>query len=278
MVSSSFNSTVIITHIGTATAIIEIDGVKLLTDPYFSPAGTQYDVGVTVLKVSDDPALSLADLPHIDGVLLSHENHDDNLDILGRRILDGRHVLTTQDGAKNLAPRPDIHGLDPWESVTLVLGGKEFTVTGTPCRHIPGQECTGFVVTSKSFGVSSDGLPNAIWFSGDTVYFDELKEIRNHWHVTAAILNLGYAHAPGEILQITQPGRDRADGPIQITMDGNEGARIFRELGADVLVPMHFDSWNHFKQHGKELKGVMEAEGLSDKVCWLAPGIPKRVL
>ncbi|RKK80774.1 hypothetical protein BFJ71_g15822 [Fusarium oxysporum] len=278
MAPSNFKSSITITHIGTATAIIDIDGVRLLTDPYFSPAGTEYDVGVTVLKVSDDPALSLADLPHIDGVLLSHENHDDNLDIFGRRILDGRHVLTTKDGAQNLAPRPDVRGLDPWESVTLQLGGKEFKVTGTPCKHIPGQECTGFIVTTENFGISPDGRPNAIWFSGDTVYFDELKEIRDRWHVTAAILNLGYAHAPGEILQITQPGIGSVDGPIQITMDGKEGARIFRELEADVLVPMHFDSWNHFKQHGEELRSVMVQEGVNDQVCWLVPGQPTTVL
>jgi L-ascorbate metabolism protein UlaG (beta-lactamase superfamily) len=277
MAPPNFESSLTITHIGTATAIIDIDGIKLLTDPFFSPAGTEYDVGITVLKVSDDPALSLSDLPHIDGVLLSHEDHEDNLDPLGRRILDGRHVLTTKDGAKNLSPRPDVRGLAPWETIKIRLGGKDFTITGTPCKHVPGQECTGFIITTESFGNSPDGRPNAIWFSGDTVYFDELRQIRDRWHVTAAILNLGFAHAPGEILQLAQPGAKAADGPVQLTMGGEEGARIFRELEADVLVPMHFDSWNHFTEHGDELKKVMVAEGVNDKVCWLVPGEARKI-
>lgn len=40
MSSASFKSSFSITHIGTATAIFEIDDVKLLTDSFFSPAGT----------------------------------------------------------------------------------------------------------------------------------------------------------------------------------------------------------------------------------------------
>lgn len=93
-----------ITHIGTATAILDIDGVNLLTDPFFSPGGSSWPVTETVnLEVSDDPALRLDQLPVIDAVLLSHEDHIDNLDDLGRRLLDGRRVFTTVDGAKNLA-------------------------------------------------------------------------------------------------------------------------------------------------------------------------------
>lgn len=48
-----------VTHIGTATAILEINGVKFLTDPFFSPAGTFWDAGRVVLKVTEDPALRL---------------------------------------------------------------------------------------------------------------------------------------------------------------------------------------------------------------------------
>ncbi|KAF3359167.1 hypothetical protein VdG1_02190 [Verticillium dahliae VDG1] len=37
-----FNSSVSMTFIGTATAILDIDGVKFLTDPFFAPAKTSY--------------------------------------------------------------------------------------------------------------------------------------------------------------------------------------------------------------------------------------------
>ncbi|KAK2755516.1 hypothetical protein FQN54_006456 [Arachnomyces sp. PD_36] len=257
---------VTITHISTASAILDINGVKFLTDPFFSPAGTEWDMGTMTLKNTETPALALEDLPPIDAVLLSHEDHPDNLDELGRRLLDGRHVLTTIDGAKKLAPRPGVRGLKPWESVTLVAGGKKFEVTGTPCQHLPGGECTGFILTAEEFGVAPDGRPNAIYFSGDTVYLEELATISRRWHITVALLNFGNVLVPSP------------EGPVQITMDGKQGARLFRELGADILVPMHFESWGHFTQFGAELKKVLTDEGVIEKVHWLVPGETQKVL
>ncbi|ESZ95787.1 putative Zn-dependent hydrolases of the beta-lactamase fold [Sclerotinia borealis F-4128] len=110
--ASTFKSDVEITHIGTATAILSINGINMLTDPFFSPAGTQWPTSMEpMLEITESSAMALHDLPVIDAVLLSHENHFDNLDDLGRQLLDGRRVLTTPDGAKNLAPRPAVHGL-----------------------------------------------------------------------------------------------------------------------------------------------------------------------
>ncbi|RYP42090.1 hypothetical protein DL767_000455 [Monosporascus sp. MG133] len=261
-----FKGTLNITHIGTATAILELDGINLITDPFFSPAGTEWDVGIAVLKNTDNPALGLQDRPVIDAVLLSHEDHPDNLDELGRRLLDGRRVLTTMDGAKKLAPRPGVRGLRPWETVPLDIGGRRFQVTATPCQHLPGGECTGFILTAVEFG-ETDGLPNAIYFSGDTVYLEELAEMRKKFHISVALLNVGAAVAPvGD------------SPPLQITMDGKQAARLFREIGADVLVPMHYESWGHFSQKGQQLAKAFEEEGIQEKVCWLVPGVSKKVI
>lgn len=109
-----FDAPLGITHIGTATAIIHLDGVNLITDPVFSTAGTQWDMGILTLEITETPAFKLADLPHIDAVLLSHEDHPDNLDELGRVLLDGRHVFTTPDGAQKLAPRPSVRAMKNW--------------------------------------------------------------------------------------------------------------------------------------------------------------------
>ncbi|KAI8138765.1 hypothetical protein BJV82DRAFT_673305 [Fennellomyces sp. T-0311] len=101
------------THIGTATAILEIDGVKLLTDPVFDTAGAEYDFGSVSLKSTAGPAISIQELPPIDAVLLSHEDHPDNLDNTGRQLLDGRVVMTTVDGANKLQPRPGKYSVVP---------------------------------------------------------------------------------------------------------------------------------------------------------------------
>lgn len=253
-----------VTHIGTATAILEINGVTFLTDPFFSPAGTTFETDIVPLEVSTDPALRLDQLPVIDAVLLSHEDHPDNLDDLGRRLLDGRHVFTTPDGAKNLAPRPAVHGMQPWEEIETVIAGQKFRIIATPTKHYPGGESSGFIVTGdeKSFGVGRDGLPNAIYFTGDTVYIDELPQMKDRFHICAAVMNLGNAHVPPP----------EGDSKIQITMGGKDGARLFRDIKADVLVPMHYESWKHFTQFGAELRQAFEDEGVSDKICWLKGG------
>ncbi|RMJ24584.1 hypothetical protein PHISP_04540 [Aspergillus sp. HF37] len=267
MSQSSFKSSFRMTHIGTATAIFEIDNANVLTDPFFAPPGATWDMGGgNMLKNAEAPALGLENLPPIDAILLSHEDHPDNLDELGRRLLDGRHVFTTQDGGKNLAPRPGVRGMKAWETASVVLGGKKYEITATPCQHLPGGESTGFILTTADFGMSADGRPNAIYFTGDTVYIDELARIPEKFHIVAAVMNLGSAHAA------------LPDGPVQITMDGKQGARLFRTIKADCLVPMHYESWDHFTQFGKDLVKVFEEEGIADRVRWLSPGKSVKIL
>ncbi|EPY53053.1 Zn2+ dependent hydrolase [Schizosaccharomyces cryophilus OY26] len=239
MPSNSFQSKVSITHLTTATAILSIDNVNFLTDPVFSPAGTEmrYESkllkdGPVLLQNSVHPALGLESLPPIDAVLLSHENHADNLDDLGRRLLDGRKVITTMDGAKNLHPRPGVRGIRPWETIPLEVGG----------------------------------LPNVIYFSGDTVYIEEIKEIRRKYHVCLAILNLGKA------IMFSQ------DGPLQITLDGKQASKLVKDLGIEKMVPIHFEGWKHFTQFGEELTKDFKEEGINDRVCWVTPGKPTTLI
>ncbi|KAL2692450.1 hypothetical protein Neosp_002859 [[Neocosmospora] mangrovei] len=268
MSSTTFRSNFSITHIGTATAIFQIGGVTFLTDPFFSPAGTTWDMGGgNVLENTEDPAMKLENLPPIDAVLLSHEDHPDNLDEIGRRLLDGRHVFTTMDGAKNLAPRPGVIGMKPWDTVERQFGGKTFRITATPCQHLPGGECIGFIITTDDFGVASDNRPNGIYFTGDTVYIDELARIAEKFHIVAAVMNMGAAYAA------------LPDGPVQITMSGKQASRLFRDIKADWLVPMHYDkSWGHFTQFEEGLAKDFEDEGISDKIKWLTPAKPATIL
>uniref|UniRef100_A0A060SY11 ARAD1A16896p n=1 Tax=Blastobotrys adeninivorans TaxID=409370 RepID=A0A060SY11_BLAAD len=279
-----------ITHSTTATAVVDIDGVSFLTDPIFTVPGTEFDSTEIFEKIPNfkeltgldsppppphafmkegeqhHPAIKLDTLPPIDAILLSHEDHFDNLDEFGRRLLDGRRVFTTMDGAQALSPRPGVVGLKPWQTIESVVGGKKFKITGTPCQHVPGGEVTGFILESDSFGVDEkSGLPNAIYFSGDTVYLDELAEIGNKWHIMVAIFNLG----EGSV--------ETPKGKIQITMNGKDAVKLFREIKADVLVPLHFESWSHFAEDKDNMIKAFEEDGIMDKVCMLSPGEPKKV-
>ncbi|KAI8289935.1 hypothetical protein K4K60_007404 [Colletotrichum sp. SAR11_57] len=250
--SSRFEGKVSVTFIGTATAIIDIDGIRFLTDPFFSPAESFVQSRNVTLKVHENPALNLRDLPPIDAVLLSHEDHWDNLDELGRQLLDGRRVFTTQDGSRNLAPRPGV-----------------FDITATPCDHVPGDECVGFVIRAESFGISANGRPNAIYFSGDTVYVPELAQMAERFHIAAALMNIGEAR-----VQIEAPPAPKR----QITMGGKQASQLFRDIRSDWIIPMHFDAWDHFTQHGEALRSEFEKEGVAEKVKWLVPGKEVQVL
>ena len=89
-----------ITLIGGPTALIEVDGFRLLTDPTFDAPGAYQLPHVTLEKLSG-PALGAEAIGEVDAVLLSHDQHADNLDHSGKAFLaQVKRVLTTVVGAK----------------------------------------------------------------------------------------------------------------------------------------------------------------------------------
>ena len=107
--------------VGKATAMIELDHLTILTDPCLSLKGTVW-TGTSGAQLTNtyQPALAPQDLPSIDLILLSHEDHKDNVNNFGRQLLDGRRVITAIDGAHKLALRKGVHGLQPWETTTIL--------------------------------------------------------------------------------------------------------------------------------------------------------------
>ena len=112
-------SDVRITHIGGPTALIEVGGWRLLTDPTFDPPGRSYRFGWgTGSRKLAGPAIAARELGPIDAVLLSHDHHDDNLDDAGREMLPSAgKVITTPAGSGRLGGSS--LGLAPWSSTTL---------------------------------------------------------------------------------------------------------------------------------------------------------------
>src|SRR5215468_4538371 len=126
----------VITLIGGPTALIEVAGFRLLTDPTFDAPGDYKLPHVTLVKTGR-PALAIDQVLPVDAVLLSHDQHSDNLDTSGRAILaQVPRVLTTQAGAQRLQGKAE--GLAPWDSTELVKpNGARLKITATPARHGP---------------------------------------------------------------------------------------------------------------------------------------------
>lgn len=76
-----------LTYIGGPTLLIELDGLRLLTDPTFDPGGTDYPTKIYTLHKRNGPALAPEALGWVDGILLSHDHHFDNLDNAGWAML-----------------------------------------------------------------------------------------------------------------------------------------------------------------------------------------------
>src|SRR5690349_4720886 len=121
-----------LTYIGGPTLLLELCGIRLLTDPTFDPVGGVFRAPLYQLRKTQGPAVAVGDLGQIDVILLSHDHHYDNLDTAGRGVLaKAGTVLTTQAGAGRLGG--NARGLGNWESLELpTRDNGRLTITGTP--------------------------------------------------------------------------------------------------------------------------------------------------
>ena len=105
-----------LTHIGGPTALIELDGWRLLTDPTFDPPGRTYAFGWGTRSRKLAGPASRPGVGPIDAVLLSHDHHADNLDDAGRALLpapgDGGDDGPGRDAARWRRARPRALGDD----------------------------------------------------------------------------------------------------------------------------------------------------------------------
>jgi L-ascorbate metabolism protein UlaG (beta-lactamase superfamily) len=253
-----------ITHIGTATMLLEIGSLRLLTDPVFDPAGGRYAFGwgTGSTKLSR-PTLAAADLGAIDAVLLSHDHHDDNLDRAGRAMLpQAKRVLTTEPGARRL--RGNAEGLRPWQSTWLEAGSSRVKVTATPAQH-------GALLTRPLAGATIGFMlewegqrHGALYISGDTIYYRGIAQAAKRFSVGVAILHVGKARFP-----IT--------GPLRYTMDHNDAVKAARALRPQTIIPIHYEGWKHFSEGRAVIEPAFAAAGLRDRVQWLSLGQPVHI-
>jgi L-ascorbate metabolism protein UlaG (beta-lactamase superfamily) len=258
-----------ITHIGGPTALIEIGQLRLLTDPTFDPAGSRYVNGPVELIKKTDPALTVSELGEVDAVLLSHDQHIDNLDLAGRAYLpQAKQVLTTLAGARRLDG--GTRGIAPWETVDLHgTDGLHVHVTATPARHGPREleEVLGEEVVRDVSGwiIEWDGQRRgAIYVSGDTVLFEELQEIPQRYQIGTALLHFGAAHFD-------------VFGPVYLTFTAAEGARFAKALGEAIIIPIHYEGWTHFTEGRAEIEQAFAAAGLEQRLRFLPFGQPVSV-
>ncbi|MFC9125630.1 MBL fold metallo-hydrolase [Streptomyces sp. NPDC057099] len=247
---------------GGPTALFEYGGLRFLTDPTFDAPGDYPESTGPVLTKTAPASGSPAELGPVDVVLLSHDEHADNLDRAGRALLaDIPLTLTTPGGGKRLGGKA--RGLADWESVELDRpGGGTVTVTGVPAIHGPGTREETEAITGQVVGfvLSGDGLPT-VYVSGDNASLDAVRETAGRLGpVDTAVL---FAGAPRFAALF--------DGGA-LVLDSARAAEATRILGARRVVPVHYDSWTHFTEGRDELQAAFAAAGLADRLDWGHPG------
>jgi L-ascorbate metabolism protein UlaG (beta-lactamase superfamily) len=246
-----------VTYIGGPTALLDFDGLRLLTDPTFDPAGTTYPTPVYTLRKTAGPAVLPAELEPVDAVLLSHDHHFDNLDHSGRGVVSrAPKVLTTPAGAARLGGTAV--GLAPWQTIDLATPSQRAVrVTATPARHGPAEAdrgpVTGFVLTSR------DHAGHGVYVSGDTVWYEGTAEVARRFPIRVALLFMGAA-------------RVREVGSHHLTFTAAEGVKAARAFPDATIVPLHFEGWAHFSETGADIEATFERAHLRHRLELLAPG------
>lgn len=254
---SESNHTLELTYLNGPTVLLEIDGLRFLTDPTFDPADTTYALaGYSLHKTAAAPIVP-STLGEIDAVLLSHDHHVDNLDKAGRELLSRvKRTYTTQEGAMRLGGQAE--GLAPWDSVELLSkSGHALRITATPARHGPEGADRGPVI---GFVLElTDSKSQAVYISGDTVWFDGVAEVSRRFSVGIAILFMGAAKVS-------------VAGTAPLTLTAKEAVLAAQAFPTAKIVPVHFEGWEHLTESSAEITNTFAAGGLDDRLLWPIAG------
>jgi L-ascorbate metabolism protein UlaG (beta-lactamase superfamily) len=251
----SSDSSLSVFLVGGPTAVLEFGGLRILIDPSFDPPGKTPNG----LHKTEASAAGPDDVVPIDVVLVSHDHHDDNLDVSGRAFLQraGR-TLTTVAGAERLGGNAT--GLEPWQSIEIDRpGGAKLTVTAVHAQHGPdgSDHIQGPVI---GFVLTADDLPS-LYISGDNASVDVVRTIVERLGtMELAVLFAGAASVPHKF-----------DGAY-LTLSADRAVQAARILESRQIVPVHFNGWAHFTQGADDLRAAFEEAGLGNRVTIAEPG------
>ncbi|HEX4872411.1 MAG TPA: MBL fold metallo-hydrolase [Nevskiaceae bacterium] len=252
-----------VTWIGHASFLLQMGGLNLVTDPVFSERASP--VAFAGPRRQQAPGLSLAQLPRIDAVLISH-NHYDHLDVATVRALaaqtGGSPLFLVPLGLKDwLAAEGITHAveLDWWQSHRV--GGVRFTLT--PVQHWSARGA--FDRRATLWGGWAVLAPELhAYFAGDTGYSPDFLDTRVFFAAEQdaaqgggfdlALIPVG-AYEPRWFM------REQHVNP-------EEAVQIHLDLGAKRSIGMHWGSFEltdePLDQPPRDLAAARAARGVSE--------------
>jgi len=217
------------TWLGHSTMLLEVDGRRFLTDPVWAErASPSQLVGP---KRFFAPPLALADVPPLDGIILSHD-HYDHLDPLAIRALAGRtaHFYCPLGVGAHLrrwgVPADKITELTWWDEIAVA---PDFKIVATPARHFSGRGLLNRDSTLWASWVLL-GPQHRVFFGGDSGPFDE------------AFRQIGEKFGPYDLVMLEIGASDVEWAGIHLGPD--EAMRAHQLLGGGPLLPLHWGTFN----------------------------------
>ncbi len=239
-----------VTWYGHSSAVIEVDGYRVLADPVWSDrCSPSRAIGPRRLHPVPAP---LEAMPAIDAVIISHD-HYDHLDIDTVKQLArtqratffvplgiGAHLRSWH------IPAHRIVELDWYESTQL----GDLTLVCTPARHFSGRFLTRNTTLWSSWAVI--GPRHRAFFGGDTGYSKSFAGIGDdHGPVDLTLMPIGAYHP----------------GWPDIHMNPEEAVRAHRDMAdAGLLVPIHWATFrlapHPWSQPAERLVKAAESDGV----------------
>jgi L-ascorbate metabolism protein UlaG (beta-lactamase superfamily) len=214
------------TWLGHSTVLLEIDGVRVLTDPVFGERASP--VSFAGPRRFHRAPVSVAELPEIDAVLISHDHYDhfcaETVSALAKR---GVPFVTSLGVGAHLAalgvPASQIVELDWWESHAV----RGLSITAAPAQHFSGRGLLRNRTLWSSWALR--GERHRVFFSGDTGLTEEFA-------------NIGARLGPFDLVMLEVGAFHPAWADIHL---GPENAlAVHRMLGGGLLMPVHWGTFN----------------------------------
>jgi L-ascorbate metabolism protein UlaG (beta-lactamase superfamily) len=231
-----------VTWVGHATVLVELDGVRLLTDPVLRSR-------VGALRRTEP--VNARSLEGLDAVLISHVHWDHldlpSLDRLGRDL-----QLVVPRGAGRLLERRRFRHVREIDAGSDLRIG-DVTLAAVHAEHPARRGPFGTKAASLGFAVSGS---QRVYFAGDTDLFDGMAGL-----------------APLDLALLPVWGWGEKLGPGHL--DPQRAAEALTFLAARVAVPIH---WGTLRRIGARSPSRKPADEFARHAALVAPDVDVRIL
>jgi len=226
-----------ITFIGHSTFLIQLGGLNIVTDPVWA---SRMGLGARL----NAPGMPINQLPPIDVVVLSHA-HYDHLHLASLKRLPGDYMLLVPEGLADWARRKGfarVEQLSWWSEKQI----GEVTFGFVPAKHWTRR--TPWDMNSSHWGGwVMQHQQHCVYFAGDSGYDDLFSKIGERYsNISVALMPIG-AYEPEWFMRDSH-------------MSPEEAVQAFKDIGASIFVPMHYDAFHLADDTPKEALDRLLAE------------------